>query len=315
VSGEPGNATVPDRPPVAVPRVIVVILNTNRRADTLACLASLALSTYPAQEIVVVDNASTDGSLEAVGSAFPAVHTLPLAENRGYAGNNNAGIAWALEHGAEWVLVLNEDTVLAPDCVARLVEAGESGPRVGIVGPTVYHFDEPTVIQSAGGNLSRGWLPQHRGQNQADTGQFAAAEPVDWLSGCGLLVRRALIEQVGVLDERFFIYWEEVDWCLRAARAGWRLLHAPQARLWHKGVQRHYHPAPGVTYYSTRNRLLLLAKHHAPLGVRLAAVAALLRTLASWTLRPKWRHLRPHRDAMLRGLSDFARHRWGKQRQ
>jgi GT2 family glycosyltransferase len=250
-----------------------------------------------------------------VGGAYPAVHTLPLVENRGYAGNNNAGITWALERGAEWVLVLNEDTVLAPDCVARLVEAGESDPRNGMVGPTVLHFDEPTVIQSAGGSLSPLWVPRHRGQDEADTGQFTAPAPVDWLSGCGILVRRSLIEQVGLLDERFFIYWEEVDWCLRAARAGWRLLHAPQARLWHKGVQRQYRPAPSVTYYSTRNRLLLLAKHHAPLGVRLAAVGALVRTLTSWTLRPKWRHMRAHRDAMLRGLTDFARQRWGKQRQ
>ena len=295
------------------PRVVVVILNTNRRDDTLACLASLALSPYPAQEVLVVDNASTDGSLEAIGSAYPAVHTLPLSENRGYAGNNNTGIEWALEHGADWVLVLNEDTVLAPDCVARLVEAGTNCARIGIVGPTVYHFDEPGVIQSAGGTFSQRWLPLHRGQNQPDSGQFTQAEAVDWLSGCALLVNHALIEEVGVLDERFFIYWEEVDWCLRAREAGWRLLHAPRARLWHKGVQRQYQPGPSVTYYSTRNRLLVLAKHHAPPGVRLAAVGSLLRTAASWTLRPGWRSQRPHRDAMLRGLWDFARQRWGKQ--
>jgi GT2 family glycosyltransferase len=293
------------------PSVIVVILNTNRREDTLACLASLARSTYAAQQILVVDNASSDGSLEAIHIAFPAVHTLALVENRGYAGNNNAGIAWALEHGADWVLILNEDTVVGPDCVANLVEAAEGNPQIGMVGPTVYHFDEPTVIQSAGGRLSRNWLPLHRGQNQSDSGQFAIPAAVEWLSGCALMVRRALVEQVGRFDERYFIYWEEVDWCLRATRMGWRLLHVPQAHLWHKGVQRHYRPGPGVTYYSTRNRLLLLSKHHAPLAIQLAAAGALLGTLASWTLKPKWRAMRPHRDAMLRGLLDFARHRWG----
>jgi GT2 family glycosyltransferase len=298
--------------PGVVPTVIAVILNTNRRKDTLACLASLEASQYPALQVLVVDNASADGSLQAIRSAYPAVHILSLVENRGYAGNNNIGISWALEHGADWVLVLNEDTLLAPDCVTRLVETGAGEPQIGMVGPMVYHHDEPGVIQSAGGCLNRRWLPQHRGQNEVDTGQFNSPQAVDWLSGCALLVRRALIEQAGLLDERYFIYWEEVDWCLRASSIGWRLVHVPDARLWHKGVQRHYRPSPSVTYYSTRNRLLLLWKHRAPLGARLAAIGALLRTVVSWTLRPKWREMRSHRDAMVRGLWDFGRHRLGK---
>ena len=126
-----------------------------------------------------------------------------------------------------------------------------------------------------------------------------------------MLVRRPLIEQVGLLDERFFIYWEEIDWCLRASRAGWRLVHVPQARLWHKGVQRDYRPKPSVTYYTVRNKFLLLAKHRAPLAVWLFTGAGTLRTLTSWTLRPKWRHMRPHRDALLQALWDFAHRRWG----
>jgi GT2 family glycosyltransferase len=115
-----------------------------------------------------------------------------------------------------------------------------------------------------------------------------------------------------MLDERFFYYWEETEWCLRSTRAGWRILHAPQARLWHKGVQRDYRPKPSVAYYNTRNRLLVLAKHRAPLYTWLVVWGQIARTLTSMSVRPKWRASRSHRDAMLRGTIDFLRQRWGQ---
>lgn len=293
------------------PFVISVILNTDHREDTLECLASLAQSTYQNHRAIVLDNDSSDGSVEAIRRAFPKVEIIELIQNRGYAGNNNVGIQSALAYGANWVLVLNEDTILASDCLARLVEAGESNPRIGIVGPMVYHHDEPNVIQSAGGKIGRCWESLHLGKNEVDRGQFHEQHPVDWISGCGILVRRAVIEHVGPIDERYFYYWEETEWCLRAARAGWQILHVPRAKLWHKGVQRNYRPKPLVTYYGTRNRLLTLAKHQAPLLVWTMVWLQILRTLASWTLRPKWRFMLDHRKAMWLGVVDFLHHRWG----
>jgi GT2 family glycosyltransferase len=293
------------------PYVITVILNTNRREDTLACLASLDRGTYQNHHIIVLDNASTDGSVLAIQAAFPAVQIIELAQNLGYAGNNNVGIQAALAQGADWIFVLNEDTILAPECLEELVRVGERDKRVGVVGPMVYHHNEPTVIQSAGGKLGRNWESQHIAQNQPDTQQFTASHDVDWISGCAILVRRAVIEQVGMLDERFFYYWEETEWCVRATKNGWRIVHVPLAKLWHKGVQRDYRPKPSVAYYNTRNRLLLLMKHRAPLRTQIAVWAQLARTLTSMTLRPNWRSARGHRDAMLRGTIDFLRHRWG----
>jgi GT2 family glycosyltransferase len=291
--------------------VVSVILNTNHRDDTLECLASLAASTYPNHRAIVLDNASNDGSVEAIHAAFPDVRVIALERNLGYAGNNNVGIAAALAQGADWVFVLNEDTALGPDCIAALVEAAERSERTGIVGPMVYHHDEPGVIQSAGGRLSRSWESFHDGQNVADEGQFPEPRRVDWISGCAILVRRAVIEQVGPIDVRYFYYWEETEWCLRAARAGWHVVHVPQARLWHKGVRRDYRPPPTVTYYATRNRLLTLAKHRAPARVWLATCFQIARTLTSWTLRPKWRDMRAHRHALWRGATDFLMRRWG----
>jgi GT2 family glycosyltransferase len=297
---------------MALPLVVTVILNTNRRADTLDCLAALAHSEYANQRVIVLDNASTDGSVAAIRAAFPGVQIIELTSNRGYAGNNNVGIQAALEQGADWVFVLNEDTILAPDCIGKLVAAAAPDPQVGIVGPLVYHHDEPNVVQSAGGQLTSSWEARHIGQNELDRGQFVQPVAVDWISGCAILVRRQLIEQVGMLDERFFYYWEEAEWCLRARRHGWRVVHVPQAKLWHKGVQRNYAPKASVSYYNTRNRLLVLHKHQAPLLIWLCTWAQLLRTLMSLSMRPRWRNKRDHRNAMGRGMVDFLRRRWGQ---
>jgi GT2 family glycosyltransferase len=294
------------------PHIVVVVLNTNRREDTLACLTSLAAVDYPRHTTIVLDNASTDGSVEAIRTRFPAVRVMPLAENRGYAGNNNVGIAAALDAGADWVLVLNEDTILAPSCFGELMRVAADDARIGILGPMVYHHDEPTVIQSAGGRLDRRWRAWHLGLNEDDAGQFAAPHDVDWISGCAILVKRQVIEQVGSIDARFFYYWEETEWCVRAARAGWRIVHVPAAKLWHKGVTRHYRPGPNVAYYNTRNKLLLMSKHGAGAAAWLRTLTVLTRTLVSYSLRPRPQDRRESRDAIWRGLVDFVGGRWGQ---
>ncbi len=296
------------------PLLITVILNTNRRDDTLECLASLARNDYPNHDVMVLDNHSTDGSVEAIQTSFPQVSIVQLEENKGYAGNNNVGIQKALDKHADWVFVLNEDTVLAPDCLSKMIEVGENDPEIGIVGPLVYHYDESDFIQTAGGVLGRYWESQHLAADELDQGQYQAPRVVDWISGCGILVRRSVIEEVGMIDERYFYYWEETEWCLRAGLNGWKVVNVPDAKMWHKGVQRNHQPKPSVTYYATRNRLLTISKHHAPLRIWIHTWAQLLRTLISWSVKPKWRSKREHRDALWQGMMDFLHHRWGQMR-
>ena len=125
-------------------------------------------------------------------------------------------------------------------------------------------------------------------------------------------MRRAAIDQVGALDERFFYYWEDTEWCVRIRQAGWEIFNVPAAKIAHKGVTRNYQPKPSLAYYNTRNRLLLLNKHRAPFAAQAVAWTQILRTLVSLSIRPKWRSKRAHRDAMRRGLVDFLRGRWGQ---
>lgn len=296
------------------PLLYVIVLTNKRRDDTLACLESLSQSEYQNMKVILLDNQSTDDSLELVAQSYPEVEIIRLHENLGYAGNNNVGIRAALERGAEWVFVLNDDTTLDPACLSALIAVGQNDPTIGILGPLVYHFDEPQVIQSAGGALGDDWISMHLGMDEPDRGQYGSVREVEWISGCAILVRRATIDQVGMLDSEYFLYWEEIEWCIRAREAGWRIVNVPHARLWHKGVQRHYQPKPYVTYYVTRNRLHTLAKHHAPWQVRMTALFGVLKTLLSWSVKPRWSSRREHRDAMWMGLVDFLHHRTGPMR-
>ncbi len=293
-------------------RLSIIILNTNRKHDTLACLESLRNSDYQPGEIIILDNSSIDGTVEAVQDNFPEVTVVSLLENKGYAGNNNVGIKLALKNGADWVFILNEDTVVSPDCLEFLMTTGESDERIGLVGPMVFHFNENKIIQSAGGSINQNWKFEHIGSNQEDHAQFIDTQDVDWISGCAMLIRGETLREIGLFDERFFYYWEEVDLCLRAKQHGWTIHHVPYAKIWHKGVSLNYSPSPITTYYSTRNKLLLLNKHSTPIRVRLLAFADLARTIVSWSIKPKWKNRRAHRNAMINGFTDYLLKNWGE---
>lgn len=293
------------------PLVYVVILNNNRRDDTLACLDSVYRSDYQNFRVIMLDNGSTDGSVDVVRASYSDVQIVLLTANSGYAGNNNVGIKLALEQGAEWVLVLNDDTVLDPACLSTMIRIATEDPTIGVAGPMVYHFDEPDVIQSAGGILGKYWQSDHLGKNELDQGQYSSPHVVEWISGCAILVRRIAIEQAGMLDEDYFLYWEETEWCVRISRKGWKIIQVPKAHLWHKGVKRNYEPKPFFMYYGTRNHLLTLKKHKAPLRARVFTWFQIIRTIVSWSIKPKWHHKHEYRNAMWKGALDYLRHRSG----
>lgn len=298
-----------------MPRVTIIVLNWNGLMDTLGCLDSLASLDYPNCEVVVVDNGSMDGSVEALRARFPQITLIENGENLGYAGGNNVGLRHAMAQGTDYALLLNNDTVVDLAFLRIMVDAAEAEPAVGIAGPTIYYHDRPDVIWSAGGAIDwqRG-STRMVGLDERDEGQFGAEpRPVDFVTGCAMLVRRAVLERVGLLDERFFAYYEETEWCVRATRAGFQIVHVPQAHIWHKISPAAQADSPLVHYYMTRNRLLFLKATGAGLRAWLHTLfAEYLRTLMSWSLRPRWRGKRQQQQAMIRAIGDAWRGYWGR---
>ncbi|MBI3540514.1 MAG: glycosyltransferase family 2 protein [Candidatus Eisenbacteria bacterium] len=245
-------------------RLAVVILNWNGLADTRAALASLARCTAPAGwsvQRMVVDNGSTDGSAEALRREFPDVDVVALGENRRFAGGNNRGLGRALAAGADAIMLLNNDTEADPALLARLVEAMERAPR-SAVAPLIDFFAPRDRIWYAGARLVPALgLAQHRGLRDVDRGQHRDVAPTGYLTGCCMLAPRAAWEEVGLLDERFFLYAEDSDWSLRARAAGWTLLFVPQAKLWHKVSASSGAASPWKIYQRLRANLTLFATH------------------------------------------------------
>lgn len=218
-----------------VPLVYVILVNWNGRDDTIACLDSLAAVDYARFDVVLVDNASADGSVAAVRAQFPDVTVIENERNEMFARANNQGIEMARARGADFVLLLNNDTEVAPDLLTRMVAAARADDAIGMVGPKIYFFDPADVLWYAGGivNLWKG-LIAHRGIRQRDAGQFDTPGDTGYITACSVLVSRACLEVIGGLDDDYYIYGEDVDWCERARRAGFRLVYEPSARVWHK---------------------------------------------------------------------------------
>jgi GT2 family glycosyltransferase len=298
--------------------VVVVVLNWNNPSDTDACLASVSALDYPNVTTIVVDNGSTDDSVPRIRRAHPRVELVETGANLGYGEGNNVGMRRALERGAAFVLVLNNDTVVAPSMLERLVAVAAADPRIGMVGPLVLGTESPPTVFAAGSVVD--WAHatiRHRGMGEPPDA-WAAQPPteVDFLPGCGVLVSRALLERCGMLDAEYYLNLEDVEWGVRARRHGFRVRCVPSAVLWHKVSATLGQESAGNTYYMTRNTLRFFWEN-APHGLRGLATATIvlrtMRTVAAWTLRSRYRAagFARRRDANVLALRDFARGRYG----
>jgi GT2 family glycosyltransferase len=269
-------------------RIAVIVLTWNTRDYTLACLASLAKQTLP-HAVYLVDNASTDGTTDAVHHAFPTVRIIANRKNLGFASGNTIGLAAAFADGAETALVLNNDTFLAPDALALLTHEAEARPNAGIVNPLILFAALPDTVWFAGATLNP-WTGRSRhqfyraprGAVEAETRAIARA------TGCAMLITRACYEKVGGFDRDLFMRYEDVAYSLKARDAGFAILLAPRAVVYH-----HVSAASGTAksgnalYYDARNTLLTLNRYRpvcAPL--RLARTLLVVMTMLIYAALP-----------------------------
>ena len=308
-------------------KVAIVILNWNSWRDTIECLESLFLMNYQNYVTIIVDNGSSDRSIEnlrefakgnlKVESKFFAQrrssHPIQIIEythdhadrkdpidnailvedadaneqlilirnerNYGFAEGNNIGIQFALDAvKPDYVLLLNSDTVVDPDFLVELVRIGESDDRIGVVGPKINYYHNPSKINSAGGEMHP-WsgLAINIGIGETDNNQFNKIQEVDCVHGSAILAKVSAFQDVGLLDSDFFVLLEETEWCLRAKKAGYKIVFVPTAQVYHKEG---FSASRGCSYYyySNRNRILLLKKHQTSLRKAIYGLSITLRT-------------------------------------
>jgi GT2 family glycosyltransferase len=296
-------------------KVAIVIVNWNGYKDTSVCLSSLAKLRRKNIDVetIVVDNGSVNDSAVVIARDFPGVTLLKLDVNRGFTGGNNVGITYAMKRGADFVWLLNNDTIVDPDALSILDaftqdDVGIAGSKIYFAPGHEYHKTRYTgkergrVFWYAGGLVD--WAnvyASHRGVDEVDQGQYDRAIETPFVTGCSMMIKRSVIDSVGLLDDAYYLYLEDLDYCLRAKRAGFRLMYQPTSVIWHVNAGSSGGAGnPIHDYYITRNRLLL--------GMRYAS----LRTKIA-LLREGLTFLRGSNAEKRKAVADFFFLRWGKQ--
>lgn len=276
-----------------------IVLNWNGWQDTVECLIALKESTYPNQNVIVVDNGSTNDSVARIRTAHPDILLIESEKNLGFAGGNNIGIRHALAHGADFIWLLNNDTKPASNALSALVAAALTNNKIGAVASVCYHADSPSSVQAWAGARVNLWIGYGRNSTKPRSDDW-----FDSLNGTSMLISRAALEDAGLLDEGFFLYWEDTEFCLRLRKKGWCLAAAPDSNVLHKVNASTGGNKLALDRYQTASGLRLL-RLHSP-APRLASLAFLLirfaRRLAQlqfdrcrsvWAGIQDYRHMRP----------------------
>lgn len=258
-------------------KVSIIILNWNGLEDTIECLESLKKITYPNYEVIVVDNGSRGNDAQVLKEKFgDYIYLIQNDKNYGYTGGSNIGIRYALSNSfPDYFLILNNDVIVAPDFLTEMVKVAESKKQAGVVGPKTYLYSLPNQLW-----LAYATIDMHKGRTslvgsgENDNGQYDEVMEVDgYLAGSCLLIKQKVIQNIGLFDESYFCYWDETDYCFRVRKAGYKVIYAPHAKIWHKKSARlkpwyktlrrrdQVNTPPYYLYFMTRNNFKFMKEH------------------------------------------------------
>jgi GT2 family glycosyltransferase len=289
------------------PLVYLVTVNWNRHQDTLECLDSLLKVDYPNLRLLAVDNGSSDGSAQAIADRYPQVELICHESNLGFAGGYNSGMRHALQNGADYILILNNDATLATQSVSALLR--RVSPGAGILSPVIYYAHQDEIIWSAGGKINAWTLEQSSTlQDQPDPGEWPDFIEQDFVTGCCMLFPRQTLQKVGLFDESFQLYYEDSDLCRRVRQAGLGIRVVPEARAWHKVARSSGGSnSPNERYWMARSSIRFFRKHAR--GLQIPAIlfwrlGSSIRTTLRLAGQRNWQSLRAYWRGLRDGLRD-----------
>jgi len=241
------------------PRLAAVVLNYGTPEDTVESVQALQRSRRPLDDVVVVENNSTDDSEAHLRKHLPDVTVIQTGENLGFSGGNNVGIRFALLRGADQVLLVNSDVTLDPDCTGHMERALRHSDERGIAGPSVLARSDPNMVASLGISFSPTTCRMlHLGFGQQfDAGEVPAVRDVDGVSGCAMMIKREVLQRIGLLSEEYFFSFEDLDLCLRARKVGFQTICVGPAIAYHEGGRSIGKRSPRRIYFATRNHMLM----------------------------------------------------------
>jgi len=249
-----------------IPKVSIIILNWDRLEDTIECLESLKKITYPNYEVIVVDNASKGNDADVLEEKYRGyIKLIRNRKNLGFAGGNNTGLRYSLNNLSDYSLILNNDVIVKENFLSEIVEVAEQKSEAGLLGPKIYYYDKPNIFYSTGGIIKRSFLKgifvPLRGNKQEDKGQYDSIEEVDWIDGCCMLIKTKALEEVGLLNEEYFLYWDTVEMAMDLKKRGWKSYYVPRSVIWHKVQRTVGRKKVGVYYYQVKDQLIFQSKH------------------------------------------------------
>jgi hypothetical protein len=291
-------------------KVSVIVLNWNGRDDTIECLKSVYASGHGGYDVIVVDNGSTDGSVRAVRAAFPAALIIENEDNLGFAEGSNRGMAHAVESGAKYVMLLNNDAVIDKDALSLLAAEMERDEKIGAIGPLILYWGTDDNAWSSGMTIDRKrGLVKDAGLVR---GRISGSHRVDALSACAIMLRASALKRCGYFDGKLFMYGEDTDLCVRLSRSGYSIACLPEARAWHKvGRAIGGSDSPAYMYYTTRNRLAFM-KRYASFFDWAFFLPYFIYSSALKYARFLKNKRRDNGNAMLKGIRDFLFGKYGR---